>query len=77
MGSKLLDFFGWLRATHGNLGQHHSFAFVLTTGRPLPPFVRGDRLWNLIEERLPPPAADRPWPVALNRLLPVSPAEQP
>lgn len=70
VGNRLLDFFAWLRATHGNLGRQHSFAFVLTTGRPLPPFVRADQLWDLIELRLPVPAMHRPWPGPLTGFYP-------
>lgn len=51
-GSRLLDFFAGLKATHGNLGREQSVALLLTTGEPFPPVVRGDRLWNQIEERV-------------------------
>lgn len=53
VGSQLLDFLAWLQATHGNLGREQSLAFVLTTGEPLPPYLRGDEFWEALAEEHP------------------------
>jgi hypothetical protein len=55
VGSRWLDVFAMLRATHGNLGREQSLGFVLTTAEPLPPFLRADQLWEALagQSRLP------------------------
>jgi hypothetical protein len=47
-GSKLLDIFAFLQATHGNLGKEQSFGFVMTTDKDLPDFIRAENLWSEI-----------------------------
>jgi len=61
VGSRLLDIFAVLRATHGNLGREQSLGFVLTTAEPLPPFLRGDQLWETLTAQRPLPLSTRPW----------------
>jgi len=47
-GSKLLDIFAFLQATHGNLGKEQSFGFVMETERDLPDYIRAENLWKEI-----------------------------
>lgn len=47
-GSKLLDIFAFLQATHGNLGKEQSFGFVMTTEKDLPDYIRAENLWKEI-----------------------------
>jgi len=71
VGSRLLDVFAMLRATHGNLGREQSLGFVLTTAAPLPPFLRGDQLWEMLTSQSAPPVSARPWePLPASALLP-------
>lgn len=47
-GSKVLDIFAFLQATHGNLGKEQSLGFVMNTEKDLPDFIRAENLWNAI-----------------------------
>ncbi|MFQ5662402.1 MAG: hypothetical protein ACE5HL_01040 [Terriglobia bacterium] len=69
VGSRLLDFFAWLRATHGNLGREQSLGFALTTAEPLPPFLRGDQLWTALEGQWAPARPPHHRPDSLLTLL--------
>lgn len=69
VGSRLLDLFAWLRATHGNLGREQSLAFVLTTAEPLPPFLRGMEFWDAVTGQGGLAAGPRPWDVRLSQIL--------
>jgi hypothetical protein len=44
-GSSLLDIFTILQATHGNIGQGHSYGFVMSTTLELPQYIRAEDLW--------------------------------
>ena len=48
VGSRTLDLFTFLQATHGNLGQEQSFGFVMSTKKELPSFVPAAELWRTI-----------------------------
>ncbi len=48
VGSRTLDLFTFLQATHGNLGQEQSFGFVMSTKKELPSFVPAAELWQTI-----------------------------
>lgn len=47
-GSKFLDVFAFLQATHGNLGREQSNGFVMTTEKDLPDYIRAENLWGAI-----------------------------
>lgn len=47
-GSRTLDIFAFLQATHGNLGREQSLGFVMTTTRDLPSHVRAEDVWRVI-----------------------------
>lgn len=47
-GSKLLDIFAFLQATHGNLGKEQSLGFVMNTEKDLPDYIRAENLWSTI-----------------------------
>lgn len=45
-GSKFLDVFVKLRATHGNLGREQSIGFAATSSRPLPSYLSARDAWH-------------------------------
>lgn len=47
-GSKVLDVFAFLQATHGNLGKEQSLGFVMSTENDLPDYIRAENLWSAI-----------------------------
>jgi hypothetical protein len=47
-GSSMLDFFAFLQATHGNLGDEQSFGFLIDTERDFHSHVRAEQLWREI-----------------------------
>lgn len=47
-GSKGLDVFTFLQATHGNINREQSFGFAMSTARQLPAYVRAVDLWSAI-----------------------------
>lgn len=61
VGSRLLDLFAWLRATHGSLSREQSLAFVLPTTGLWPPLLRGDQFWEMMEAQFDRAAGPRPW----------------
>lgn len=44
-GSRTLDLFAFLQATHGSLGREQSLGFVINTERAMPTYVRAGELW--------------------------------
>lgn len=75
-GSRVLDFLAALRATHGNLGQAQSLAFVISTEASLPPFLRGSELWPWLEKlsgQAPAPPASQPLAPRLSGAAALSP----
>ncbi|MBA2339399.1 MAG: hypothetical protein H0V88_03315 [Pyrinomonadaceae bacterium] len=47
-GSRTLDVFTFLQATHGNIGQEQSSGFVMSTKENLPSSIRAADLWRII-----------------------------
>lgn len=47
-GSRLLDVFAFLQATHGNIRQEQSSGFVINTTRPLPETLRAEDVWTAL-----------------------------
>ncbi len=47
-GSRTLDVFAFLQATHGNAGREQSFGFLMTSARELPSHVRAEDVWQVI-----------------------------
>lgn len=47
-GSRLLDVFTFLRATHGNIGREQSLGFVSDTERDLPAYLRAEGVWTVL-----------------------------
>lgn len=47
-GSRTLDVFAFLQATHGSAGREQSFGFVMTTARELPSHLRAEDVWPVI-----------------------------
>lgn len=77
VGSRVLDLFAILRATHGSLSREQSLSFVLTTGEPMPPVLRGEEFWEKIELRLATAHAPRPWDSSRLSWLPAEPSGSP
>ncbi len=47
-GSKLLDIFAFMQATHGNIGRGQSLGFVMSSARELPAYLRAGDVWPAI-----------------------------
>ncbi len=47
-GSRTLDIFAFLQATHGSLGREQSLGFVFSATRPMPAYIRATDLWSVI-----------------------------
>lgn len=47
-GSRTLDLFAFLQATHGNIGREQSLGFILDTKREMPPYTRAEDVWATI-----------------------------
>ena len=66
-GSRLLDVFTFLRATHGNIGREQSLGFVSDTARELPGYVRAEGVWAALGDptinRRAPSVKQSPTPV--------------
>lgn len=47
-GSRTLDLFAFLQATHGNLGREQSLGFVISTEHLMPSYIRAETVWGAI-----------------------------
>lgn len=47
-GSRTLDLFAFLQATHGNIGREQSLGFILNSNSEMPPYTRADDVWAAI-----------------------------
>jgi hypothetical protein len=47
-GSRTLDIFAFLQATHGNIGREQSLGFIISTKREVPEYTRAADVWATI-----------------------------